>query len=117
MTRLTQLTLSLSLSLLAATASAQRHGHAQPAPHDDALTPMQRAMACRATTHNEPARNRCIIAALRGGTTAQELGMLGTTLIATGRRAEAVRTARTYILRYPAGALVPTFTRYLEEQR
>ena len=114
MTRLTQLALSLSLTLLATNASAQRHGHAQPAPPDDGRTPMQRAMACRTTTTNEPARNRCLIRALHGGTTVQELGMLGATLMAAGETAEAVRVMRTYLERFPDGPMAPMFLNYVQ---
>lgn len=110
MTRLTQIVLTLSLSLLSTTASAQRHGRAQP---DDGRSPMQRAMACRASASSEPARNRCIINALRGATTMQELGLLGSTLMIAGSSAEAVRVTRTYIERFPDGPLVPTFRSYL----
>lgn len=114
MTRLTKLSLTLALSLLATTASAQRHGHAQPAQPDDGLTPMQRAMACRTSTTNEPARNRCLIRALRGGTTVQELGLLGSTLMAAGDSAEAVRVMRTYLERFPDGPMAPTFLNYVQ---
>lgn len=114
MTRHTQLALTLTLTLLATTASAQRHGRAQP---DDALTPMQRAMACRSTTDNEVDRNNCIINALRGATNMQELGMLGSTLIASGRQSDAVRTIRTYIQRYPEGPMVRVFTRYIDARQ
>lgn len=111
MTRHTQFALTLTLTLLATTASAQRHGRAQS---DDALTPMQRAMACRSTTTNEPSRNRCIIRALRGATTMQELGMLGATLMAAGDSAEAVRVMQTYLERFPDGPMAPTFRNYTQ---
>lgn len=76
---------------------------------------MQRAQACRTTTSNEPDRNNCIISALRGrASTDRELALLGTTQMAAQRQADAVRTARTYIQRFPSGPMAVTFQRYLD---
>lgn len=90
-----------------------------PAPAaDDGQTPMQRAQACRASFSNEPDRNNCIISALRGrASTDRELGLLGTTQITAGRQADAVRTARTYVQRFPTGPMVPYFQRYLDSHQ
>lgn len=108
MTRLTQL--ALALTLHAAAASAQRRDHPHP---DDGLSPMQRAMACRTSTTSEPARNRCIVRALHDATTAQELGLLGSTLMTAGDTVAAVRTMRTYVERFPDGPMAPVFQSYI----
>lgn len=85
---------------------------------NDGLSPMQRAQACRTSTNNEPDRNNCIINALRGrASSMQELGMLGATQMTAGRTAEATRTMRTYIQRYPQGPMVPGFQRYLDSHQ
>ncbi len=84
----------------------------------DGLSPMQRAQGCRTSTNNEPDRNNCIINALRGHVSSmQELGMLGATQMTEGRTADAMRTMRTYIQRYPQGPMVPTFQRYIDSHQ
>ncbi len=101
--------------LAAANAARPSPVAAEPQPSaNDGLTPMQRAQGCRTSTNNEPARNNCIINALRGrASTMQELGMLGATQMTAGRTADAKRTMTTYIQRYPEGPMVPTFERYI----
>jgi pSer/pThr/pTyr-binding forkhead associated (FHA) protein len=91
-----------------------------PAPpsNDDGMTPMQRAQACRTSTSDEPARNTCIINALRGrANTDRELGFLATTQQAAGRTADAVRTMRMYIQRYPQGPMLANFQRYIDSHQ
>ena len=86
--------------------------HGQPA--GGAMTPMQRAQACRSTTDNEPDRNNCIINALRGRASSdQELRMLAATYQVTGRTQDAIRTMRTYIQRYPQGSAVNNFNQFI----
>ena len=101
-----------------ATFRARCHPDAAPLerpPSDELQTAMQRAQACRTMTLDEPARNACIITALRGrATNNRELGLLASAQMAAGQTADAVRTMRTYILRYPAGSMVPMFQRYID---
>ncbi len=79
---------------------------------------MQRAQACRTSTSDESARNTCVINALRGrANTDRELGYLATTQQAAGRTADAVRTMRMYIQRYPQGPMLANFQRYIDSHQ
>lgn len=50
--------------------------------------------------------NECIINALRGRALSErELALLASTYQDAGRRADAIRTMRTYLQRYPSGSL------------
>lgn len=62
---------------------------------------MEQARACRSEAGD---MNNCIINALRGrASSEQELALLASSYTAAGRRADAVRTMRTYLQRYPNG--------------
>ncbi len=43
--------------------------------------------------------------------------MLGATQMTAGRTADATRTMRTYIQRFPQGPMVPTFQRYIDSHQ
>ncbi len=86
--------------------------------NDDGMTPMQRAESCRTMSLDEPARNACTISALRGkATTDRELVFLAAAQQASGRTADAVRTMRTYIHRYPQGQMIANFQRYIDSHQ
>ncbi len=88
---------------------------AAPAPDDNPnMTPMERVARCRSAGGDETTRNNCIIRALEGRASSdQELRMLAVTYQVAGRTSDATRTMRTYIQRYPNGAMVPSFNQYI----
>jgi hypothetical protein len=78
------------------------------------MSPMERVSQCRSAGGDEPTRNNCIIGALRSRASSdQELRVLAATYQTAGRTAEAIRTMRTYIQRYPQGSMANTFNQYI----
>lgn len=81
---------------------------------DPSVSPMERVSQCRSAGGDEPTRNTCIINALRNRASSdQELRVLAATYQTAGRTAEAIRTMRTYIQRYPQGSMANTFNQYI----
>jgi len=81
---------------------------------DTSASPMERVSQCRSAGGDEPTRNTCIINALRSRASSdQELRVLAATYQTAGRTAEAIRTMRTYIQRYPQGSMANTFNQYI----
>lgn len=75
---------------------------------------MERVQQCR-FSGSEPERNNCIIGALRGRASSdQELRTLATTYQAAGRTADALRTMRQYVQRYPQGPMATSFQQYIQ---
>ena len=71
-------------------------------PSSSGSTPMDQARACFGQLN----ANECIINALRGRASSErELALLASTYQDAGRRADAIRTMRTYLQRYPSGSL------------
>lgn len=76
---------------------------------------MDRVAECRTVAGGEAERNNCIIRALEGrARTEQELRLLAATYQVAGRRADAIRTMRAYLQRYPTGSSAPMYQRYIE---
>ena len=81
---------------------------------DSSMSPMERVSQCRSAGGDEPTRNTCIINALRNRASSdQELRVLAATYQTAGRTAEAIRTMRTYLQRYPQGSMANTFQQYI----
>ena len=67
---------------------------------------MEEARACFGTSN----QNDCIINALRGRASSErELALLASTYQDAGQRADAIRTMRTYLQRYPNGNLAARY--------
>ncbi len=82
-----------------------------PNPPSQGGSPMDQARACFGTS----GANECIINALRGRASSErELALLASTYQQeSGRRADAVRTMRTYLQRYPSGSRAAAFQDYI----
>jgi len=77
-----------------------------PPPSSSGRPAMEEARACFGTSN----QNDCIINALRGRASSErELALLASTYQDAGQRADAIRTMRTYLQRYPNGNLAARY--------